>query len=72
MCSFYTDYEDLISYVVKYICTKGYLNPDSGAFNFDNILKGFVAIFTMASLEGWTNIFTHVSKTFFSCDECLV
>ena len=40
--------------------------------NFDNILKGFVAIFTMASLEGWTNIFTHVSKTFFSCDECLV
>ena len=72
MCSFDTDCQDLNSYGVKYICSKGYLNPDSGAFNFDNVLTGFVTVFAMATLEGWTDIFTYMSKTFFSCDECLV
>ena len=64
MCSFDTDCEDLNSYGVRYICAKGYLNPDSGAISFDNTLVGFVTIFVMVTLEGWTNIFTYVSKTF--------
>ena len=64
MCSFDSDCEDLNSYGVKYICARGYINPDSGAINFNNILTGFVTIFVMASLEGWTNVFTYVSKTF--------
>ena len=64
MCSFDSDCEELNTYGVRYICAKGYINPDSGVISFDNILTGFVTIFVMASLEGWTNVFTYVSKTF--------
>ena len=64
MCSFDTDCEELNSYGVKYICAKGYLNPDSGAINFDDTIAGFITIFVMVTLEGWTNVFTYVSKTF--------
>ena len=64
MCSFDTDCADLESYGNKFICAKGYQNPDMGAFNFDNVLTGFVTIFMMATLEGWSDIFTYVSKTF--------
>ena len=64
MCSFDTDCSDLESYGTRYVCTKGYRNPDNGAFNFDNVLTGFVTIFAMATLEGWSDIFTYVSKTF--------
>ena len=64
MCSFDSDCKDLESYGIRYICTKGYANPDNGAFNFDNVLTGFVTIFAMATLEGWSDIFTYVSKTF--------
>ena len=64
MCSFDSDCKDLESYGIRYVCTKGYANPDNGAFNFDNVLTGFVTIFAMATLEGWSDIFTYVSKTF--------
>ena len=64
MCSFDNDCEELNTYGLKFICAKGYINPDSGAINFDNILNGFVTIFVMATLEGWTNVFTYVNKTF--------
>ena len=64
MCSFDTDCANLESYGVRYICSKGFRNPDNGAFNFDNVLTGFVTIFSMATLEGWSDIFTYVSKTF--------
>ena len=64
MCSFDSDCDELNTYGVRYICAKGYLNPDSGAINFDNTLLGFVTIFVMVTLEGWTNVFTYVSKTF--------
>ena len=64
MCTFDSDCSDLESYGIRYICAKGYQNPDMGAFNFDNVLTGFVTIFMMATLEGWSDIFTYVSKTF--------
>ena len=64
MCSFDSDCAELETYGEKYVCTKGYINPDAGAFNFDSVLTGFVTIFAMATLEGWSDIFTYVSKTF--------
>ena len=64
MCSFDSDCTDLETYGERYICTKGYVNPDAGAFNFDSVLTAFVTIFAMATLEGWSDIFTYVSKTF--------
>ena len=64
MCSFDTDCSGLESYGIRYICSKGYRNPDNGVYNFDSVLTGFVTIFSMATLEGWSDIFTYVSKTF--------
>jgi hypothetical protein len=64
MCTFDADCNELESYGIRYICAKGYRNPDMEAFNFDNVLTGFVTIFMMATLEGWSDIFTYVSKTF--------
>ena len=66
MCSFDDDCKELelTSYGIRYVCAKGYINPDSGAISFDNILTGFVTIFVMVSLEGWTNVYTYASKTF--------
>ena len=64
MCSFDSDCKELESYGIRWVCTKGYRNPDNGAFNFDNVLTGFVTIFAMATLEGWSDVFTYVSKTF--------
>ena len=32
--------------------------------NFDNVLYGFVTVFVTVTLEGWTNIFIYVSRTF--------
>ena len=64
MCSFDSDCAELNSYGEKYICAKGYLNPNSGAINFDDTIAGFVTIFVMVTLEGWTSVFTYVSKTF--------
>ena len=64
MCSFDSDCSDLESYGMRFICAKGYRNPDSGAINFDNVLTGFVTIFVMVTLEGWTTVFIYVSKTF--------
>ena len=63
-CTFDSDCEEYNSMGDKYICAKGYRNPDMGALNFDNVLTGFVTIFVMATLEGWTDVFTYVSKTF--------
>ena len=64
MCSFDSDCKELDTYGIKYICAKGYLNPNSGAISFDNTIVGFVTIFVMVTLEGWTNVFTYVNKTF--------
>ena len=64
MCSFDANCEYLNTYGNKYICSKGYLNPNSGAINFDNIGTSFITVFVMVTLEGWSYIFNYVSRTF--------
>ena len=64
MCSFDGDCEQYNTYGEHFICAKGYRNPNSGAVNFDNTLSAFVTVFVMVTLEGWTDIFTYVNKTF--------
>ena len=64
MCSFDSNCEYLNSYGNTYICAKGYLNPNSGAINFDNIGTSFITVFVMVTLEGWSYIFNYVSRTF--------
>jgi len=64
MCSFDSNCDEYNSYGNTFICAKGYRNPNSGAVNFDNTLTAFVTVFVMVTLEGWTDLFTYVSKTF--------
>ena len=64
MCSFDSNCENLNSFGQIFICAKGYLNPNDGAINFDNIGNAMITVFIMVTLEGWSYIFTYVSKTF--------
>ena len=64
MCSFDSNCEPLNTYGQNYICAKGYINPNYGAINFDNIGSSLITVFVMVTLEGWSYIFTYVSKTF--------
>ena len=64
MCSFDSNCEEYNSYGNTFICAKGYRNPNSGVTNFDNTLTALVTVFVMVTLEGWTDLFTYVSKTF--------
>ena len=64
MCSFDSNCENLNSYGLTFICAKGYRNPNLGAINFDNIGTSLITIFVAVTLEGWSYIFTYVSKTF--------
>ena len=64
MCSFDSNCEFLNTYGQTFICAKGYLNPNSGAINFDNILNSLITVFITVTLEGWSFLYTYVSKTF--------
>ena len=64
MCSFDSNCDDLNTYGMTFICAKGYLNPNSGAINFDNIGNSLITVFVIVTLEGWSYIYTYVSKTF--------
>ena len=64
MCSFDSNCEYLNTYGNNFICAKGYLNPNSGAINFDNIGTSFITVFILVTLEGWSYIFNYVSRTF--------
>ena len=64
MCTFDSDCDKYSEPGNKYICAKGFINPSNGVINFDNTLTGFVTVFVIATLEGWTNIWTYVSRTF--------
>ena len=64
LCSFDSDCAQLNQYGNIFICAKGYLNPNNGANNFDNIFNSLITVFIMVTLEGWSDIFNYVSKTF--------
>ncbi len=64
MCTFDSDCNQYNTYGNKFICVKQYRNPDNGVITFDNVLMGFVTVFVCATLEGWSQVFTYVSKTF--------
>ena len=64
LCTYDSDCANLNTFGNNYICAKGYINPNNGATNFDNIFNSLITVFLMVTLEGWANIFTYVSKTF--------
>ena len=64
MCTFDSDCNQYNTHGNKFICVKQYRNPNNGVITFDNVLIGFVTVFICATLEGWSSVFTYVSKTF--------
>ena len=64
MCTFDSNCQYLNSYGNTFICAKGYLNPNHGSLTFDNIGNAFITVFAIVTLQGWSKIFTFVSKTF--------
>ena len=64
MCTFDSDCSEYNTPGNTFICAKGYRNPNNGITTFDNTLTGFMTIFIIATLEGWTTIWNYVSKTF--------
>ena len=64
MCTFDSDCDTLNERGNKYICSKGFRNPNKGVITFDNTLTGFVTVFIIVTKEGWTDVWTYVSKTF--------
>ena len=45
MCTYDSDCSLFNKRGSKYICVKGYRNPDNGVINFDNVLYGFITYF---------------------------
>ena len=64
MCTFDSDCKEYNENGNRFICVKGFANPKNGVISFDNSLIGMVTVFVIVTLEGWTQVFTFVSKTF--------
>ena len=64
MCTFDSDCLKYNTPGNTFVCVKSHRNPDNGITNFDNSLKGFVTIFIILTMEGWSDIFLYVSSTF--------
>jgi hypothetical protein len=64
MCTFDSDCTEYNENGNRFICVKGFVNPNNGVISFDNSLIGMVTVFVIVTLEGWTQVFTYVSKTF--------
>ena len=64
MCTFDSDCQEYNTPGNSFICAKGYRNPDNNIVCFDNVLKGFITVFIMITLEGWTDVWNYVSNTF--------
>jgi hypothetical protein len=64
MCTFDSDCQEYNTPGNSFICAKGYRNPDNNIVCFDNVLKGFITVFIMITLEGWTDGWNYVSNTF--------
>ena len=48
----------------KYICAKTDLNPFFGVASFDDFYHSMTVVFLIITMEGWTDYFAFVSKTF--------
>ena len=64
MCYSDRDCSHLNTFGEKYICAKDFINPNSNIINFDNIFHSLITTFMVLTLEGWSSIYTYISKTF--------
>jgi hypothetical protein len=63
-CTFDADCSDFSSPGNYYTCRKSYFNPFNNVLNFDNTLNGLITVYTICTMEGWTDMWGYVSKTF--------
>ena len=63
MCTYDSDCIQYNEPGMQFVCAKGFVNPNNGVTNFDNLYNAFVTVFVIVSQEGWTNVFAFVTKT---------
>jgi hypothetical protein len=63
-CTFNTDCAMYSSPGEEYSCRKTYLNPYNNVFNYDNVLNGLLTVYQICTMEGWTDIWGYVSRSF--------
>jgi hypothetical protein len=48
----------------QYACIKTNLNPNNDVTHFDNTMNALITVFVIATMEGWTDIWSYVNATF--------
>ena len=48
----------------QWICAKGLSNPNNEVTNFDTTYFGLMTVYIVITLEGWTEVYSYVSRTF--------
>jgi hypothetical protein len=47
-----------------YTCVQTMYNPNNDISHFDNTMNALITVFIIATMEGWTDIWNYVSRTF--------
>jgi hypothetical protein len=64
MCTLDTDCQDFNTPGNTFICAKSLFNPNNDVTHYDNTVAGLITVFIIATMEGWTDIWNYVSRTF--------
>src|SRR5690606_24795861 len=62
-----TDDRDCIDFSTPgnhFRCVKTYINPYNDVLNYDNTLNGLLTVYVITTMEGWTDLWSYVNKTF--------
>jgi len=64
MCTTNDDCSDFSSIGAAYICSKSSFDPNNGVIGFDNFLQSLLAVYITITMEGWTDVFYYLTRTF--------
>jgi hypothetical protein len=63
-CTFDTDCQAYSLQGNEYSCKKTYINPFNNVLNYDNVINGLLTVYQICTMEGWTDIWGYISRTF--------
>jgi hypothetical protein len=64
MCTNDEDCKIFNTHGERFYCVATNQNPNINTTHFDNLINAIVTVFMITTMEGWTDIFIYVSKTF--------
>jgi len=53
-----------VNFGSSYVCAKTNINPFNGVASFDDIPHALISLFIIITMEGWTDFYSFVQKTF--------